>query len=112
MPTMQLLSRPHTLLLVTVMFAGCQSATVRPVQNIAIRAKVSLSKCDRLQIWKDVLMASAFAKKTSAVLKHETGRDEYRSIYLEKLGPTLKRYGQEETEAFLIFEEEGGWPYD
>ena len=68
-------------------------------------------KCERLQIWKEVLTSIAFAKKTSAILKYETGRDEYDSIYLERLTPTLQRYKLDRMAALLIFEEEGGWPY-
>ena len=72
----------------------------------------TLQHCDRLEIWKAVLISSTFARQTSDVIKHETGRDEFGPIYEEKLAPTLKRYGIDRTEAVLIFEEEGGWPYD
>lgn len=76
------------------------------------KTKSELSKCDRLEIWRAVLISSTFAKQASAVIKHETGRDDYDQIYLERLTPTLKRYGLDRSRAFLIFEEEGGWPYD
>lgn len=69
------------------------------------------SKCERLEIWKAVHTSTAFAKVTSEVIKNETGRDEYQSIYMDKLSPTLKRYGIDRLQALQIFEQEGGWPY-
>jgi len=71
-----------------------------------------LEKIDRLEIWRAVLVSQAFAKQVSEVVKHETGRDEYDQIYEEHLAPVLKRYGLDRISAFLVFEEEGGWPND
>jgi hypothetical protein len=72
----------------------------------------ALSHCDRLEIWKAVHLASTYAKQASAIIKHETRSDDYDLIYLRQITPTLQRYGLDRLQAFLIYEEEGGWPYD
>src|SRR3989442_1250284 len=76
------------------------------------KQKQELTKCERLEIWRAVLISSAFAKQTSKIIKFETGRDEYDQIFGERLSPTLKRFGLDRIHAVLIFSEEGGWPYD
>jgi hypothetical protein len=88
-----------------ILLAGC-GLSHKPSE------RATLSHCDRLEIWKAVHVASAFAKQASTVIKYETGRDDYDRIYLERLTPTLRRYGIDRSRAVLIFEEEGGWPYD
>src|SRR6476660_9572251 len=83
-----------SLLVCILMFVGCGSVAPKP------NGSHSISKCDRLQIWQDVLISGAVAHQVSVVVKHETGRDVYDDVYLEKLTPTLKRYGIDRSEAF------------
>lgn len=64
------------------MCAGCGTA-----QNAQ-----TLSKCDRLEVWKAVLIASTFSKQAAGVVKYEIGRDDYNQIYEERLAPLLKQY--------------------
>jgi hypothetical protein len=100
---------------VSALSARTQTRNPNPTEKtpacLACFSRIPLTKTDRLQIWKDVMFASESSRETNAVILHDTGRDQYDSLYLEALEPTLNRYGLDRTEAFLVFEEEGGWPF-
>ncbi len=96
---------------VALLSGGAQTLKQKPVAISKTTGKTSLTKYDRLQIWHDVLIACESSKEINAVVVHDTGRDRYDSLYMEALKPTLDRYGLDRKEAFLVFEEEGGWPF-